>query len=139
MKCLTILFFLAACASAPIVGRYEGPHGRLRAFVSDGCTGSPNGPQESPNLWLHCCEQHDLRYWAGGTAADRFDADRELRACVKATGRGDTAQIMYRAVRLFGNPYNKTPWRWGFGWTQLRGYAPLTPEERAEIERFSPK
>lgn len=129
---------LSACASQPIVGLHDGPHGRLRAFATDGCTGCPDGPQEHPDLWAHCCERHDLIYWAGGTAEERLAADRELEACVAATGYGDTAKLMYIGVRLFGNPYNRTSWRWGFGWPKLRGYKPLSEEERAEVERFSP-
>lgn len=134
-----LLLLLTSCATQPVVGHYNGPHGQLRAFATDGCTGATDGPQEKPKAWLHCCEKHDLRYWAGGTAAEREAADEELRACVKATGYGDTARIMQFFVRIFGNPYNATSWRWGFGWTQLRGYEALNKEERQEIERFSPK
>lgn len=134
-----LLLFLAGCATQPFVGTYEGPHGRLRAFASDGCTGHPDGTQEKPGVWAHCCEKHDLTYWAGGTAEERLAADQELRACVAATGHGTTAKLMYMGVRAFGNPYNENSWRWGFGWTKLRGYSPLSPEEREQVERYSPK
>ena len=136
---LLLLLVLSSCAGQPPVGLYEGPHGRLHAYVSDGCTGALDGTQESPDAWTHCCEAHDLKYWAGGSAEERLSADKELEACVAATGHGDTAKIMYAVVRALGNPYNRTSWRWGFGWTELRGYTPLNAEERAEIERFSPK
>jgi hypothetical protein len=134
-----LLLFLSGCSIQPIVGEYNGPHGQLRAFVSDGCTGHPDGPQQSPSLWAHCCEIHDLKYWAGGSEDERLAADRELEACVARTGHGDTAKIMYRGVRIFGVPFNENSWRWGFGWTKLRGYTPLNEEERVEIERYSPK
>ncbi len=130
---------MAGCARQPIVGQYSGPRGQLRAFASDGCTGVPDGPQKSPNLWRHCCEAHDLKYWAGGRAEERLAADRDLQECVAATGHGDTAKIMYTGVRVFGNPYNRNSWRWGFGWTELRGYEPLNQEEALEVERFSPR
>lgn len=121
------------------MGTYEGPFGHLHAYASDGCTGALDGTQEAPDAWAHCCDAHDLKYWAGGNADERLKADQELKACVAATGHGDTARIMYLAVRLLGNPYNRTSWRWGFGWTKLRGYEPLNPEELREIERHAPR
>lgn len=133
------VLLLAGCATQPFVGDYHGPHGRLRAFATDGCTSHPDGSQDNPDAWAHCCEKHDLKYWAGGSHEERIAADRELQACVAATGHGDTAKLMYLGVRAFGNPFNRTSWRWGFGWTELRGYDPLTEEERREIERYSPK
>lgn len=134
---LSLLLF--SCAGQIPVGSYVGPFGRLHAYVSDGCTGALDGTQQNPDAWTHCCDAHDLKYWAGGAEEERLKADQELKTCVAATGHGDTATIMYLAVRMLGNPYNRTSWRWGFGWKELRGYSPLTPEERREIERFSPK
>ncbi len=134
-----LFLFLTGCATQPLVGQLDGPHGRLRAFASDGCTGSLDGSQERPDAWKHCCEEHDLKYWAGGTKEARLAADQELEACVAASGHGDSAKLMYLAVRIFGNPYNETPWRWGFGWTKLRGYSALSESERREIELHLPE
>lgn len=112
------------------------PYGPLRAFESDGCTMFPNGTGSQPNLWLDCCQKHDLRYWAGGTEDERLQADTELKVCVNAKGEFETANLMYEGVRLWGSPFLNTTWRWGFGWNISRGYAPLTPEEQEEVRRW---
>lgn len=66
-----------------------------------------------------CCNMHDLRYQLGGSAADRKQADKELRKCAANAGnfpagwqgaarflwRGFRAWVMYAAVRLFGGRY----------------------------------
>ena len=90
--------------------------------------------------WEDCCVTHDSAYWRGSAVdgfARRLEADRQLRQCVVATGEhlaptlslkysvtedevqqgfGVIAGLMYRAVRLGGQPCSLLPWRWGYGW-----------------------
>lgn len=121
---MLLLMACAACAPRP----------RLRPFTTDGCSLFPDGSAEHEELWLHCCRQHDFKYWMGGPKADRLTADRELRDCVAAVGRPKTAKWMLRGVRAGGTPYLPTRFRWGYGWRYLRGYKALTDEERKLID-----
>ena len=90
--------------------------------------------------WEHCCVAHDRVYWHGETVdgyRERLTADQALRQCVIDTGttlapdlstrysRSEAqvaqafavvADVMYRAVRLGGQPCSLLPWRWGYGW-----------------------
>lgn len=113
--------------------------GRLRAFTADGCSRVPDGTLTEPRLWRHCCIEHDLSYWAGGTRDERRQADLELRACVAATGHPDTAELMFAGVRVGGTPFVPTSFRWGYGWPKLRGYAPLSLDERREVRALAPR
>ena len=80
----------------------------LRTFESDLCTMFPNGK------WGHCCFEHDLHYWAGGTKERRNWADRELRQCVRDTGKKRIAEIMYWGVKLGRlSPVKLKSKRWG--------------------------
>jgi hypothetical protein len=45
---------------------------------------------------------------------------------------------MYAGVRVGGDPWTETSWRWGYGWQIVRGYAELTPAEEAEVQRLTP-
>jgi hypothetical protein len=65
--------------------------------------------------WEKCCEAHDKRYFKGGTAKDRKDADLALRACIEALGYPGWAAVYYWAVRLFGGPHWPSAKRWAFG------------------------
>jgi hypothetical protein len=127
---------------------------RIAPFATDGCSGGLSAgwsvlagrlPAFESTLggrppWEACCVIHDLAYWRGPArdgVARRQDADRELRACVVATGRARAAElarrldvpreqvstafelaaeVMYAAVRLGGGPCTPFPWRWGYGW-----------------------
>lgn len=74
--------------------------------ICDGCSGGVS--------WLHkrlfgrdiacayCCDEHDVAYFEGGGAADRADADRRLRECIKDSGRPFRAWLFWLAVRAFG-------------------------------------
>ena len=86
------------------------------SFTTDGCTLSPDG------TWQSCCVDHDMVYWCGGSSAARCLADEKFRSCIAAKGGGATASIMYWGVRLGGNPWLPTYWRWGYGWSWPRGY-----------------
>jgi hypothetical protein len=121
-----LLLALTACAS----------QSRLRPFATDGCTLFPDGTSEHKDLWLHCCVDHDHKYWMGGAKEDRLKADRELRACVAAVGEPKTGALMMAGVRAGGTPYLPTSWRWGYGWPYLRGYKPLTDGEKKRIDEI---
>jgi len=90
--------------------------------------------------WQNCCVAHDKTYWRGSVVdgyTKRKQADQTLRQCVADTGSemaGElsrkfssseenvrhafsvTAELMYKAVRLGGQPCSLLPWRWGYGW-----------------------
>ena len=102
----------------------------LADFKCDGCSLFPDGN------YYGCCYLHDVAYWAGGTAAEREASDQALRACVlETTGSRVLAAAIFYGVRVGGTPRLPTPYRWGFGWpyTHRNDYAPLTPEERAQV------
>lgn len=102
----------------------------LYPFSTDGCTRYYDGPSEDNTKWQHCCIDHDLTYWLGGTEAERKQADIELRECVKATGHPTKARLMYAGTRAGGGPLRQTTYRWGFGWNRVRDYHPLTSQEK---------
>lgn len=102
----------------------------LADFKSDGCSLFFDGN------YYGCCYLHDFAYWAGGTAAEREASDQALRACVlETTGSRVLAAAVFYAVCLGGTPKLPTPYRWGFGWpySHRSDYAPLTPQERAQV------
>jgi hypothetical protein len=99
--------------------------GKLEPFTSDGCSSYPDGTDADPTKWLHCCVEHDVRYWAGGTDDERLVADEELRDCVAATGEDDQAEIIFTGVRAGGSPIFDTSYKWGYGWPDERGSASL--------------
>lgn len=90
--------------------------------------------------WEECCVEHDRAYWQGKTLNGfevRLKADQSLRQCVIdfaklhseeysrefkldkktiETNFAVTAELMYRAVRVGGQPCTILPWRWGYGW-----------------------
>jgi len=126
----------------------------IEPFTTDGCSGnqsksweilagiSPAFQQEFGDKppWEDCCVAHDRLYWQGRVDDGynrRVAADRELEACVAATGERlapelsqryevsearlrdaftTVSQWMYRAVRIGGQPCSLLPWRWGYGW-----------------------
>jgi hypothetical protein len=49
-----------------------------------------------------CCAVHDMAYQSGGSAFQRWLADREFRDCIRAEGRPIIAWIYYWGVRWFG-------------------------------------
>ena len=59
----------------------------------------------TPPAWEGCCDKHDEAYNWGGTEADRKEADKALRDCMKRMGHGIRAQLYYMAVRTFGRSH----------------------------------
>lgn len=104
----------------------------LRPFTTDGCSYAPD------YKILDCCIKHDVYYWMGGTSKQRLIADKELRQCAKDQVGKKAANVIYWAVRVFGTPYNKSAFRWGYGWTIERYYQELSDEELRQVERLYP-
>jgi len=105
----------------------------LDAFQSDACSLSFEGTWSEPNLWCHCCVQHDLAYWQGGTALERLSADQKMAECVKKIGATNISKVMYAAVRMGGSPYFPMWYRWGYGWSYGRAYQALSSAEKERI------
>lgn len=106
----------------------------INEFTSDGCSLFPDGTPKDRTLWCDCCFNHDLAYWRGGSADERNQADKDLRACVlQRTGNKALAEMMYDGVRVGGSPVFPTWYRWGYGWKYGRGYTPLTEEEQKQV------
>lgn len=53
----------------------------------------------------YCCDEHDLAYHDGGSAADRALADYRFWACMVDSGRAGRAFLFWLAVRCFGWAY----------------------------------
>ena len=105
----------------------------IKPFTSDGCSIFPDGTFEQEELWLSCCTAHDYAYWQGGTNDERLAADERLRECVAEVGEPLIANLMLGGVTVGGSPYFPTPFRWGYGWSYLRGYKPLTDSEKKQV------
>lgn len=90
--------------------------------------------------WEQCCIDHDRAYWRGEVVdgyAKRKRADETLKQCVTELGKASSqslskevamkpeeiesaytiaGELMYKAVRIGGQPCTVFPWRWGYGW-----------------------
>ena len=106
----------------------------LKSFQSDGCSIFPDGTIEENKLWLRCCVEHDKAYWQGGTSQDKIDADEALHECVSDLGEITIADLMLAGVQIGGSPYLPTTFRWGYGWSYLRGYQPLSKDEKEQVK-----
>lgn len=134
-----LVFGVIAGAGEPSA-RAAGPFA-VRPFVTDGCTYWPEGTRAEPNLWHHCCVDHDLALWAGGTPAERLATDLRLRDCVAATGQPEQAEIMYLGARIGARYPFKNGMQWGNAWSQHESRcAELKPPEidALEAEIFLP-
>ncbi|MEQ1879324.1 MAG: FAD-binding oxidoreductase [Bdellovibrionia bacterium] len=129
--------FLALISIAQSSDQSERPW-KLRDFTTDGCTVIANGDSENPKKWEHCCLSHDLAYWAGGSWTERNEADLAFKHCLEDVGEKTLAFFGYLGLRASGTALLPTPFRWGYGWTGVRGYWSLTPEEKAEVTRRTP-
>lgn len=102
----------------------------LREFRTDYCTLFPEGTQENPDLWAHCCFAHDLRYWFGGSMKNRDEADLHLRACVAEVARKEIADLIYDSVKAGHLSPIKHKFSWGWGWRPVITNRPLTRAEK---------
>ena len=84
--------------------------------------------------------EHDERYWCGGRASERAEADAALRRCVDERASAFTAWLMWLGVRAGGHPLFPTWYRWGFGrdyWPWYGAY-PVSEESSAQTKDRSP-
>lgn len=134
MRTLSLLFGLSLLGSMLFMDCSR--RSQLSDFSSDGCSLFPDQSLINIDNWSACCLEHDLAYWQGGTKAQRDSADRIFKQCIlEKTNDPDLAELMYNAVRIGGSPYFPTWYRWGYGWTYARGYKPLTPEEKYQVQQ----
>jgi hypothetical protein len=105
------IFLLVSCVTRP--KPVEGP---TKPFTSDGCSCWPDWD------YYGCCYEHDKFYWAGGSPAERKEADLKLKDCVAEKGHKITAILMYWGARIGGHGWLPTPFRWGFGHPWPDGY-----------------
>ncbi|MCW8962465.1 MAG: hypothetical protein OQL16_01620 [Gammaproteobacteria bacterium] len=111
-------------------------HGdELKIFTTDGCSAFPDGTIGQKSLWVNCCIRHDLAYWKGGSYDERLAADQALKACVSRVGEPEIANLMLAGVRVGGSPFYPMPYRWGYGWSYLRGYKPLSQQEKVQVKQ----
>lgn len=113
----------------------------IKPFTSDGCSGGMswlwNKLFGHPPEWENECFLHDIKYWIGGSAKDRQNADLGLYIGVVNSGHPHIAFLMYIAVRIGGSAYLPLPWRWGYGHGYLkRTYAELNDFERAALHQL---
>jgi hypothetical protein len=121
----------SALAAAVLAGCQAAP--ALHPFTTDGCSMFPDRAPVGAADWCGCCVAHDLAYWRGGTEEERLAADRELERCVTDAVRDPVlATAMFAGVRVGGNPYFATPYRWAYGWPYGRGYQALDEREQAQ-------
>ncbi len=111
----------------------SGCNRQLKPFTSDGCSAFPDGTLTENQLWLACCEQHDLSYWKGGSYSAKIQADETLKACVAKIGNPQVAKLMLAGVAVGGSAYLPTTFRWGYGWPYPRLYKALSVEEEKQI------
>jgi hypothetical protein len=125
MKIILIIFSLVFVCSL----KAQETTRTLKDFETDGCTMFIDGPPSNPTLWRHCCFEHDLRYWFGGTTEDREFATMELHSCVEKVAGSFWADLMYEGIEAGGLSPFKHKYRWGWAWTPERDQSELTPSE----------
>ena len=123
MKFIGINFFTLFLLSTSISAQ------ELKPFSSDGCTMFFDGTGSRPQAWKHCCFNHDLRYWFGGSKQNRVKTDQKLRSCVQESGHGHIARVMYLAIRVGRYSPVKNAQKWGWGWSTYLGYKELTRDQ----------
>lgn len=124
-----ILFTLIFASCSSVLKRSN----ELLPFTTDGCSISPDGTHKEPRVFLQCCVRHDYQYWQGGTVEQKSLADEELRSCISKASDQKTGDLYWVGVRVGGGPEFKTPFRWGYGWRQHRGYEALSTEEEEQV------
>jgi hypothetical protein len=119
------LFFLSMA-----IFPYAECSANMTPFSSDYCTSYVEGTRQQPQLWKHCCLEHDLYFWAGGSLDDRKAIDLRLKSCVAATGARTQAELMYLAVSIGGtSPIRFKTKQWGHGWGERERYLSLSASE----------
>lgn len=116
-------------------------HTGINPFTTDGCSRYADGPITREGYeWLHCCEQHDIRYWSGlGGEKAQDQADVEIRQCIIEAGFPVRAEIIYAAL-LAARPINshtKVSFRWGYGWDKQLHHRQLTNAELESVQQMT--
>jgi hypothetical protein len=106
---------------------------KLSPFETDGCTMFVNGTIDRPDLWKHCCVEHDLRYWFGGSQADIDKTDLRLKSCVEKVASVTWGTLIYNGVRAGHYSPIKNKSQWGWGWNSNRAKTSLTKVEKSVI------
>lgn len=128
---MNILILLASLISYAAIAQ---DNGNLKPFLTDYCTGYAEGTREKPDLWKHCCVEHDLYFWAGGSRDDRKQTDLRLKHCVEATGEMEVARLIYAAVTIGGaSPIRFKTKEWGHAFEKRERYLALTTQETALV------
>jgi hypothetical protein len=106
-------------------------------FATDFCTMYKEGPANKPDAWKHCCVEHDLYFWAGGSLEDKKTTDLRLKSCVDKSGYPGQARLIYTAVTIGGaSPIHIKDKQWGNAWVNRIRYLSLTEEETSAILLF---
>ena len=82
----------------------------VTAFSSDGCSRFIDASWD-----LHCCVEHDIKYWCGGSPEQRQAADRVFGECVSERAGAVVGKGMEMGVRVGGHPMWPASYRWGYG------------------------
>jgi len=128
--CLLFVWATLVIISCAINPR-ENKNNILHPFSSDGCSLFPDGFRDSEYLWCECCFIHDIAYWKGGTEAERYEADQQLKECVFDKTKDQLlAEMVFAGVRAGGEPEMEASFSWGYGWKQTREYSPLSDREK---------
>lgn len=115
MKVLLILLFTILSVFCASASQLEGTASLERTFKSDQCTFWPDS--SFSNDWSHCCIQHDLYYWAGGSDKERQLVDQELKSCIQESSGPLNAKLMFIGVRLGSlSPVKFGGKQWGNAW-----------------------
>jgi hypothetical protein len=121
-----ILFFLLATTLSSFSNASE----TLKPFLTDYCTAYPEGTLKNPDQWKHCCVEHDLFFWAGGSVEDRKMTDLRLKKCVEDSGAPIQARLIYAAVSIGGqSPIRFKTKEWGHAWEGRVRYQSLSEKE----------
>ncbi len=127
----SLLLLSSSCAFAKLSDNYVT---HIDPFTTDGCSVSPEGTPGDKSAWLHCCVEHDIAYWQGGSKSLKLKADRDLKSCIEDAGHKAIAKLYYYAVRAGGTPRLETSWRWGYGWPYKIGFNALTDEQLMSVQ-----
>jgi hypothetical protein len=92
-----------------------------------------DGTSERPDLWKHCCLEHDIHYWYGGSDENLNQADINLRSCVNKVAGNTWAQLIYLGVRAGHLSPIKNKHKWSWGWETKRGNAQINEPEKLYI------
>jgi hypothetical protein len=107
---------------------------QLKPFVTDNCTMFVDGTISKPTLWRHCCIEHDIRYWYGGSTINQDKADLDLKSCVKDVAGSYWATLIYTGVRAGHMSPVKSPYVWSWGWETKRDNKVLSTTENSYVQ-----